>query len=51
MFLTGVTLAALGSLVAGESLSRLDTSLTILTSNDLQGMLPSVHICFGNKPI
>ncbi|KAL2129908.1 hypothetical protein VTI74DRAFT_7151 [Chaetomium olivicolor] len=36
MYLVGVTLA-LVSLVAGESLKRLDTSLTILTNNDLQG--------------
>lgn len=37
MQLVGVTLAALASLAVGESLKRLDTSLTILTNNDLQG--------------
>ncbi|KAH6850047.1 Alpha/Beta hydrolase protein [Chaetomium sp. MPI-CAGE-AT-0009] len=36
MRFVGVTLA-LACLAAGESLKRLDTSLTILTSNDLQG--------------
>ncbi|KAK3295616.1 Alpha/Beta hydrolase protein [Chaetomium fimeti] len=36
MRFVGVTLA-LASLAAGESLKQLDTSLTILTSNDLQG--------------
>jgi hypothetical protein len=38
MQLVGVTLAALAGLATGESLKRLDTSLTILTNNDLQGM-------------
>ncbi|AEO68901.1 ab48a4f4-7368-4f99-88ad-3769fd736534 [Thermothielavioides terrestris] len=37
MHFTGVTLAALASLAAGASLKSLDTSLTILTNNDLQG--------------
>ena len=36
MHLVGVTLA-LASLAAAESLKSLDTSLTILTNNDLQG--------------
>ena len=30
--------AILASLAAGESLKKLDTSLTIITNNDLQGM-------------
>ncbi|KAK4123150.1 alpha/beta-hydrolase [Parathielavia appendiculata] len=38
MHLAGVRLAALAaSLAAGESLKSLDTSLTIITNNDLQG--------------
>lgn len=37
MHLVGVTLAALASLAAGASLKCLDTSLTILANNDLQG--------------
>jgi len=37
MRLVGLALA-LNSLAAGEHLKRLDTSLTILTNNDLQGM-------------
>ncbi|KAK3302444.1 Alpha/Beta hydrolase protein [Chaetomium strumarium] len=36
MHLVGVALAALASLGASESLRRLDTSLTILSNNDLQ---------------
>lgn len=39
MRLVGVALAALASVVAGEKLENLDTSLTILTNNDLQGRL------------
>lgn len=41
MQLVGVTLAALVHLAAGESLKRLDTSLTILNNNDLQGTYSS----------
>ncbi|KAL2017034.1 hypothetical protein VTK56DRAFT_2678 [Thermocarpiscus australiensis] len=37
MLLLPVTLAAFAGVVTGESLKRLDTSLTILTNNDLQG--------------
>jgi hypothetical protein len=37
MQLVGVTLAALVGLTTAESLKRLDTSLTILNNNDLQG--------------
>lgn len=40
MQLVGVTLAALASLATAESLKKLDTSLTILTNNDLQGKWP-----------
>jgi hypothetical protein len=42
MHLVGVALA-LASLAAAESLKRLDTSLTILTNNDLQGMSTYSH--------
>lgn len=41
MLFVGTALAALACLAAGESLKKLDTSLTILTSNDLQGRLQS----------
>ncbi|KAL1838358.1 hypothetical protein VTJ49DRAFT_2767 [Mycothermus thermophilus] len=37
MQLVTLALAALASLAAGESLKKLDTSLTILVNNDLQG--------------
>jgi hypothetical protein len=37
MRFVGVTLPALVSLAAGASLKCLDTSLTILANNDLQG--------------
>ena len=47
MQLVGVTLAALASLAAGESLKKLDTSLTILTNNDLQGTFAGVYASHG----
>jgi hypothetical protein len=55
MQLVGVTLAALASLAAAESLKKLDTSLTILTNNDLQGtcsvpLLPRLSLTFLQEP-
>jgi hypothetical protein len=42
MRLAGLALA-LASLAAGEHLKRLDTSLTIITNNDLQGMFQNSY--------
>lgn len=39
MLLVGLALSALAGVAAGASLKRLDTSLTILTRNDLQGKM------------
>jgi hypothetical protein len=45
MQLVALALAAVAGLAAGESLKKLDTSLTILTNNDLQGVCVCVCVC------
>jgi hypothetical protein len=44
MQLVALALAAVAGLAAGESLKKLDTSLTILTNNDLQGVCVCVCV-------